>query len=76
MFSVTKYRIIRKKNLKQDIYRITFTYAFRKYFLSLLLLRESEREGGGAEREGKRIPSRLCAVSGEPDIGLDLTNLS
>ena len=34
--------------------------------------------GGGAEREREgereRIPSRLHAVSTEPDTGLDLTN--
>ena len=30
--------------------------------------------GGGAEREGERIPSRLCTVSTEPDMGLKLTN--
>ena len=29
---------------------------------------------GGAERDGKRIPSRLCALSAEPDMGLDLMN--
>ena len=29
---------------------------------------------GGAEREGERIPSRLHAVSAEPDAGLDLIN--
>ena len=29
---------------------------------------------GGAEREGERIPSRLRAVSTEPDTGLDPTN--
>ena len=33
---------------------------------------------GGAEREGERerarIPSRLCTVSTEPDIGLEPTN--
>ena len=28
---------------------------------------------GGAERE-ERIPSRLCAVSAELDVGLNLTN--
>ena len=33
--------------------------------------RERERERG---REGGRIPSRLCAVSTEPDAGLELTN--
>ena len=46
--------------------------------------REREREhtcvhvsGGGAERqerERERIPSRLCAVSTEPDARLELTN--
>ena len=29
----------------------------------------------GREREkGERIPSRLCTVSAEPDVGLDPTN--
>ena len=28
--------------------------------------------GGGAEREGDRIPSRLHAVSVEPTVGLNL----
>ena len=28
----------------------------------------------GAEREGERIPSRLDAVSTEPEEGLQLTN--
>ena len=41
--------------------------------------RERERasmcmhEGGGAEREGDRIPSRLHAASKEPDVGLEPT---
>ena len=30
--------------------------------------------GGEAEREGERIPSRLCTDSVEPDAGLDLMN--
>ena len=51
-------------------------------FLSLFIYfeREGERErerepactsGGGAEREGERILSRLLAVSLEPDVGLE-----
>ena len=28
----------------------------------------------GAEREGERIPSRLHAVSTEPNVGLELMN--
>ena len=30
--------------------------------------------GGGAEREGERIPSRLHTVSAEPEAGLELMN--
>ena len=29
---------------------------------------------GGAEIEGERIPSRLCTLRAEPDVGLDPTN--
>ena len=37
--------------------------------------RETERAGEGQrERERERIPSRLCIVSAEPDVGLELTN--
>ena len=28
----------------------------------------------GAEREGERIPSRLCTISVEPDVGLEPMN--
>ena len=31
-------------------------------------------EQEGIEREGERIPSRLCEISLEPDVGLDLMN--
>ena len=38
-------------------------------------MRERERAGEGQrEREGKRIPSRLCTVSPESNVGLNLTN--
>ena len=41
----------------------------------LLRERESEREQGrGRERRRERIPSRLRAVSTEPDVGLERTN--
>ena len=33
----------------------------------------AEREGE-RERERERIPSRLCTVSTEPEVGLELTN--
>ena len=39
-------------------------------------MRESENANrGGAERERERIPSRLSAVSPEPNAGLKLTDL-
>ena len=41
-------------------------------------MRERERASrcqGGAEREGERILSRLCAVSMELDVELEPTNL-
>ena len=45
----------------------------------MLFIFERERErarasGGGTERARKRIPSRLRALSAEPDVGLNLTN--
>ena len=37
-------------------------------------MREREPRRGWAGRWGERIPSRLRAVSAEPDAGLDVTN--
>ena len=43
--------------------------------LSLFILRERKSAGGkGAERRRDRIPSRLRAVSAEPDAGLEPVN--
>ena len=39
----------------------------------LFILRERGRRGGQRERERQRIPSRLCAVSAEPNAGLSPT---
>ena len=42
-----------------------------------LFLRERERErdrGRGREKGRERIPSRLCADSAEPNVGLSLMN--
>ena len=36
--------------------------------------RDSKHSRGGTERGGERIPSRLHAVSMEPDVGLELMN--
>ena len=43
---------------------------FLKVYL-FIFERERERE---RETERYRIPSRLCTVSVEPDVGLELTN--
>lgn len=46
-------------------------------FLKIYLETEIEREsagGGGTEREGDSIPSRLPLIT-EPEVGLDLTTL-
>ena len=61
-------------------FSFSFNFLFLKIFLSLFTYfweRERERarvRRGGAEREGgqERIPSRLCAVSVQPDMGLYL----
>ena len=49
-----------------------------KNFLINLFIFEREREhassGEDREKGRERIPSRLCAVSTEPDTGLDLMN--
>ena len=49
-----------------------------KKFLSVFTYFERDKDStsgvwGGAEREGKRNPSRLSAVSLEPHVGLELT---
>ena len=46
---------------------------FNSFFLSLFIYFERDRDSmsrGGAERERGRI----CAISSEPDVGLELTN--
>ena len=61
--------------LSQNIIRISETVII--FFNIHLFLRDSELEQGkGRERGTERIPSRLRAVSVEPDVGLDLANLS
>ena len=47
---------------------------FKVYFLNLFLRVIERKQGRDREREGDRIPSRLRAVSVEPDTGLELTN--
>ena len=49
-------------------------YLFLMFILFILRERESTQVWGGAERGRERIPGRLCPVSTESDLGLDLTN--
>ena len=58
---------------------IVYQMASKEYLLqmrgSLFILRESPcvlEHGRGRERERERSPSRLCAVSEEPDKELEL----
>ena len=59
-----------------------FDYSFNFYStdncisfcLFIYSAKEKVKEQGRAEREGKRIPSRLCTASAEPDEGLELMN--
>ena len=39
-----------------------------------LFIESESRQAKEGQREGDRIPSRLCAVSAKPDVGLKLTN--
>ena len=56
-------------------YKIAKGYISFFFFLSLFIYLDRESASrDGAERGGKRIPSRLCAVSTESNAGLQLTN--
>ena len=57
------------------------TYTRYKFFflmfIYLFILKEKEcvcKQGRVREKGRKRIPSKLCAVSAEPDMALALTN--
>ena len=43
-------------------------------FVYLVLRERASKQEWGRERERERIPSRLCTVSAEPDLGPELTN--
>ena len=54
------------------LFRVLFIYFFNVYFKKECAWGEQrERE---RKREGERIPTRLLAVSTQPDVGLELTN--
>ena len=58
--------------LAPDLRGKAFTFFF---FLNVLFIFEKEHEHGrGTERGRQRIQSGLCAVSGEPDVGLEPMN--
>ena len=63
----------RTSSVKQPFFlHLVFSFFF---FNVYLFLRESAHScAGGAEREGDRILSGLCADSSEPNVGLELTN--
>ena len=44
-----------------------------KFLLFILRMSKHEQRGDGKKKR-ERIPSRLCAFSAEPDMGLDLMN--
>ena len=49
------------------------------FFKFIYSERERAQSGGGQrekerQRQRQRIPSRLCTVSAEPDVALELTN--
>ena len=57
----------------------TVALSFFFFFFSLMIYFQREKEtehasGGGAEREGETIPSRLRAVRAESDAGLEPMN--
>ena len=53
-----------------------FKKRFFLVYLFILRGRESTGRGGMEREERERIPSRLCTVSTEPKMGLELTNLT
>ena len=54
--------------------RVWFFSNFLKVYLFIVCVCEREQTQRERERGRERIPSRVCAVSAEPDAGLDLTN--
>ena len=53
--------------------RVKMSMLIKKNFFLMFILRETERMQAGKERR-ERIPSKLHAVSTEPNAGLKLTN--
>ena len=54
---------------------VSLCLIFSFFKVYLFILRETEGTSRGeAERWRQRIPSRLCIVSTELDVGLELTN--
>ena len=65
-------KLVIEGHISHWVWCISDSYA---NFLKLFLRRESSQASRGeAERERDRIPSRLCAVSAEPNMELELTN--
>ena len=67
--------------ISESLFLSAFYLCFWKFIFVYFWERERESartrahtSGGGAEREGDRIPSRLRTVSAEPYVGLELMN--
>ena len=56
---------MRKKSKKSHYLNFLKVYLFREKVCVCVCA-----SGGGTERGKERIPSRLCTVSMEPDVGL------
>ena len=54
------------------VWNLDVNSLIQQSLIDLYFKREQAREG---QREGKRIPSRLCTGSKEPDVGLELTEI-
>ena len=61
----------RKRSKIVNTFKTLYKYRKILFFLSLFILRETElcKWGGGRQRWGERIPSRLPTVSMEPNVG-------
>ena len=51
-----------------------FTFFFKFYLFILRERKNMQEQGEGRQRGKERIPSRLCAISTEPDEGLNPKN--
>ena len=64
-----------KKMMQGYVTSLSLSHTFSLYLFKVYFEREREREQGrGRRREREKIPSRLCSVSAEPNMGLNPRN--